>query len=452
MKKITYATLLLLAAIFAIQTGCKKEEPVSGTSNVNELAMARGMHANRINADVAVKWMNAEVQIMRTITGISNLAILRPFAYSGIALYESVVPGMPSYQTLVGQLNELPAMPDVDASLTYNWQSSANASMAKILKLVYPTMGPANIYTVDSLESALNAEYSANSDAETITRSVAFGRGVAQTVFDWSATDGNVHLNDPFPVPTGDGKWVPTPPAYNPAPLGPYWRNLRVMVTGSGNNAQPPAPPAYSAVPGSEFYNMVKQVYDVTQPALPQSRIDQAMYYRDIPGLTSAGHFLNIVKQVVIQENSSLEIAAAAYAISAITLYDASISTWETKFTYNLIRPVSYIQTVLNHPGWNPLLTTPGHPEYASAHASLSSSIAVALASVFGDNTAFTDRSYDYLGFPPRPFTSFTAFGEDAGNSRLYAGIHYQLSIDRSLIQGRTVANNIQNTLVLKKP
>lgn len=443
--------LLLIAAIFTIHTGCKKEDAQSNASSETNLTMARGTHANRVNADVAVKWMNMQLQILRTNTTLSNLAVVRPFAYTGIALYESVLPGMPSYATLVGQLNELPAMPEVAENLTYDWQSSANASQAKILKLMYPAMGVANTTSVDSLENALNTAFSANSNAETIARSVAFGRGVAQTVYDWSVTDGNAHLADPYTVPTGPGLWVPTPPAFGPNPLGPWWRNLRVMVTGSGNNAQPPAPPAYSEVPGSDFYNMVNQVYTVSQ-TLTQAQIDQGMYWRDVPGLTTGGHYLSIVKQVVELEGSNLEIAAAAYAITAITVYDASISAWQAKFTYNLIRPVSYIRTVLGHPTWNPLFNTPGHPEYSAAHASLSSAAAVALASIFGDNTAFTDHSYDYLGFPARPFSSFTAFGEDAGNSRLFGGIHYQLSINRSFVQGRTVGNNILNTLVIKKP
>jgi hypothetical protein len=55
------------------------------------------------------------------------------------------------------------------------------------------------------------------------------------------------------------------------------------------------------------------------------------------------------------------------------------------------------------------------------------------------------------LGFAPRPFNSFQAFGIDAGNSRLYAGIHYQPSIDAGLIQGRKVAQNIINKLKFLK-
>ena len=46
-------------------------------------------------------------------------------------------------------------------------------------------------------------------------------------------------------------------------------------------------------------------------------------------------------------------------------------------------------------------------------------------------------------------FSSLPAIAEDAGNSRLYGGIHYQPSIDTGLIQGRKVTANILRSLGL---
>jgi hypothetical protein len=449
----TTKTMMLLCAASVLTFyfgGCKKDVPEQNQASADASAQRRADHVRMYSSESAQKWMKMEIQIMQTTPGLSNLAIIRPYAYSGIVMYESLLPGMPSYQTLSGQLTGLPAMPSTSGSLNYHWAESMNAAMAKILRLVYPTMSAANIFSVDSLENVLYAGYSLESDVSTIARSHDFGQAVAQIVNDWALTDGNAHLADAYVVPTGAGLWIPTPPAFAPSPAGAYWGNLRQMVNGSGAGAQPPAPPAYSEIPGSDFYNMVQHVYDVSQ-TLTQSQIDQGMYWRDIPGLTTCGHYLSILQQVLQQENSNLETAAYAYALTAIICYDASISTWQTKYTYTLIRPVSYIRSVLGHSSWNPLLTTPNHPEYSSAHASLSSGEAVALTSIFGENHSFTDHSYDYLGFPARSFNSFNAFGEDAGNSRLFAGIHYQNSIDQALIQGRKVAHNIMNTIVLKK-
>jgi len=222
------------------------------------------------------------------------------------------------------------------------------------------------------------------------------------------------------------------------------------MVIGSGNNAQPGVPIAYSTDPKSDFYKMSKEVYDAWV-GLTVAQTDMALYWRDVPGVTTPGHYVSILRQVLEMENSKLDKAAIAYALSGIIVYDAAISNWQTKYQHHLVRPITYIRNVLNQPAWTPLLATPAHPEYSSAHAALSAADAEALTAVFGNNYSFTDHTYDYLGMPSRSFNSFRAFAIDAGNSRLYAGIHYQPSIDAGLIQGRKVAENIINKLKISK-
>ena len=448
----SYPLLGVCAGLFFL-TGCQKEiktkdQPISIQSS------ARREHdhsslTNTYSSDVAIAWMNMQLRLMRTATGIPNVAFTRPYAYSGIALYESVVPGMPSYQSLAAQLNGLSGLPQTTHGLAYHWPSSANAALAYMNKSMFPTTSIANKTAIDSLENALNLQYQGEANAETINRSIAFGKGIAQKVFDWAETDGYLHASDAYTPPTGMGLWVPTPPAFAGAST-PYWGNLRPIVLGSGDNAQPGAPVPYSENPSSDFYKMAKQVYDVSQ-TLTSEQTAMALYWRDIPGVTTPGHYLSILKQVLEIEKSSLDKAAIAYALSAITVNDAGISCWQTKYHYNLVRPVTYIRTVLGHPTWSPLLTTPAHPEYSSAHAVLSAANADVLTELFGEHYSFTDHTYDYLGFAPRSFTSFRAIGIDAGNSRLYAGIHYQPSIDIGLKQGRKIAKNINHRLRFKK-
>jgi hypothetical protein len=451
MKKQLIAVMLLAAATLTIPTGCKKENDfASDHGSANTSYADRGAHAGTYSATVANTWMKLQVRIMATTSGIPNVAFSRHYAYSSIALYESVLPGMPSYQTLVGQLTDLPAMPEITSNLEYHWASSANAALAFIIKHMFPTTSAANIYSIDSLENVFNTQFSSASNAAIITRSVNFGKAVAQIVYDWSLTDGNTHASDPYSPPTGPGLWVPTPPAFAAAST-PYWGNVRRMVSGSGNNADPAAPIAYSEAVGSDFYNIAKQVYDASQ-ALTAEQTAMAIFWRDLPGVSTPGHYLSILEQTLETEHPSLEIAAMAYALCSITVYDAAVSTWQSKYAFNLVRPITYIRNVLGHTTWNSLLTTPAHPEYSSAHASLSAANADALESIFGSNYSFTDHTHDYLGIAPRTFSSFRACGEDAGNSRLYAGIHYQPSIDLGLLQGRTIAQNILHTLILKKP
>ena len=400
-------------------------------------------------SDVAIKWMAMQLTLMRTATGIPNNAFARPFAYSGIALYESVVPGMPGYKSLEGKVNNLSGLPDTEPGRAYHWPSSANAALAFMNKKMFPTTNAANIISIDSLENALNTQYQSMVDAATINRSIAFGKAVAEKIFEWAQADGSLHASDPYTPPVGDGLWVPTAPGFANAST-PYWGNLRTIVPGSGENARPAAPFPYSTVPSSDFYKMVKQVYDVSQTLTPEQTA-MALYWRDVPGVTTPGHYVSILKQVLENDKPMLDKAAVAYALSGITVYDAAISSWQTKYHYNLVRPITYIRNVLGHTTWNSLLGTPPHPEYSSAHAVLSAAAADAFTYLFGKNYNFTDHTYDYLGMAPRSFNSFKAFGEDAGNSRLYAGIHYQPSIDLGLQEGRKVAQNIINKLKVLK-
>lgn len=446
--------LLFIAFIAVVITiSCKKEiqsnEQFAQSPIATNTTQGHLLQANTYSSEVAIKWMNMQLRLMRTATGIPNVAFTRPYAYSGIALYESVVPGMPAYQSIASQLNGLSGLPQTLHGVAYHWASSANAALAFMNKQLFPTTSDANKTSIDSLENALNTQYLGEVDAATISRSVDFGKTVAQKVFDWASTDGYVHVNDPYPVPIGPGLWVPT---VIPVPIGstPYWGNLRVMITGSGDNAQPGAPVPYSEDPSSDFYKMAKQVYDVSQTITPEQTA-MALYWRDIPGVTTPGHYLSILKQVLENENPALDKAALGYALSAITVFDGAISTWQTKYHYNLVRPITYIRNVLGHTTWAPLLTTPAHPEYSSAHAVLSAANADVLTNLFGSNYNFTDHTYDYLGFAPRSFSSFEAIGVDAGNSRLYAGIHYQPSIDIGLVQGRKIAQNIISKLKFLK-
>ena len=444
--------LLTCALTFMISCQKQIENKTGVQTEVQSSANALHGHLTQTNtysSEVVNDWIKMQVRLMRTTSGIPNNAFARHYAYTGITLYEAVEPGMPAYQSIAGQLNGLTGLPQTEPGFAYYWPGSANAALAYINKHIFPTTSDANKAAIDSLENALNTQYNEETDPEILSRSIAFGKTIAQKVFEWAETDGYLHANDPYTAPVGPGLWVPTPSAFANAAT-PYWGNIRTTVPGSSENSQPGAPTPYSEDPSSDFYKMVKEVYDVSQVLTPE-QLAMALFWRDVPGVSSPGHWESILQQVLEKDNSMLDKAAIAYALTGMTLNDAYISCFQTKYQYNLVRPVTYIRTVLAKPAWSPLINTPAHPEYSSAHAVLSSATADAMTSIFGDNYSFTDHTYDYLGMAPRTFNSFRACGEDAGYSRLYAGIHYRPSIVIGFQQGRKVAQNISNKLKFLK-
>lgn len=422
---------LLIVTVFIGVTGCKKTEVI----------INKGPQASSYEGDVLEKWMGMQVRLMTNATGIPNQAFSRPYAYAGITALESLAPGIPSHSTWSKKWNGLTGLPSADRRKHYFYPANVNAAMAAINRLLFPNASSADKMSIDSLENALNQEFLSYKSEAIVETSKQFGKEVATAVFNWSETDGSKNANNAYSPPMGDGLWVATPPAFANAAT-PYWGKNRPVISGSIKNTDVPAPLTYSSVPGSPFYQMVDQVYQ-TFLQLTDAQKAMATFWRDVPGVTSPGHWLKIVQQAVHQSDASLEKAAIAYALTGSAINDALIACWQAKYKYNLVRPITYIRNVFGQTSWLSHLTTPAHPEYPSAHAVLSMAAGKVMEKIFGDIGSFTDHTYDYLGFTPRTYSSFIEIGEEAGNSRLYAGIHYQNSIDAGLAQGKKVAANI---------
>jgi hypothetical protein len=151
---------------------------------------------------------------------------------------------------------------------------------------------------------------------------------------------------------------------------------------------------------------------------------------------------MSIVTQALEQTHSNLGVAAEAYAKAGIAERDASIVCFRSKYTYNLIRPVTYIRKLID-PNWLPFIPTPPHPEYPAAHAFVTGSVMQALTRVLGDNVSITDHTYDFRGWAPRTFTNIFKAGEEAGMSRLYGSIHYLPSINMGLSLAHDIGNRV---------
>jgi len=451
------ARLLLFSLVIFIS--CQKETENKPAPH-EEIQTAPASQCNghlkqtkTFSSEVAQKWVALQVRMLRLPAGpnIYGRNGHRYFLYSGIALYEAVVGGMPAYQSLVGQLKDMPEMPRTEPGKSYYWPASANSALA-FLTRSYFTAAPADQRAaIDSLENALNQEYRSDASvcAGEFERSVSFGKTVAQRIFDWSKTDGSGTVYPTYVPPVGPGLWQPTPPNF-PQADGPYWGLNRPMVVGALDGTWPPAPPAYSTDPNSVYYAMVKEVYDVSQTLTP-AQTAAALYYRDNPGFVSGTHYIYMFHQILRDENPQLDFYALAYAKYSACYYESFRGCWTTKYTYNVERPIRYIREVLNHPGWNPLFNTPGHPDYPSGHSTNAGLFAEVFKTLFGENYSFTLHTYDNLGMAPRHYNSFDEMVTDIANARVYAGIHYTLSCSEGNKQGKKIAQNVLNILKFEK-
>ena len=465
-KKLLMIISVIAVCLFSCQKNIDRPTSPEESASVSRANNENGhlQQTKTFSADVVIRWLNMQLNFLRVPLSqgsTGSQAADRALAYCGIAAYESVVPGMPAYQTLTNQLNDFPEMPSAEAGKAYHWAASANAALAEMNRGLFPMTSPANKDSINILENALQATYANEVDAATLQLSIAFGKAVATSVLKWAAIDGSANVNPPYvPSPSfvGPAFWVqrvvartpPLPPLLVttlpnlPQATNPYASQRRQMVFGSYDGAAPAPPPPYSTDPGSEFYAMVKNVYDKSL-ALTPAQTAMAIYHRDAPGYPGGGTFSAILSQVIQKAECKLDVAALAYAKMGIGAYEALTFTFITKYTYNLVRPITYIRNVMLHTTWNALFNTPGHPEFPAAHATSGGVVATMLTDVFGENFPFTLNHYSYLvpSLPARNYQSFEELGAEMGNSRVFGGIHYQPSVDKGFASSKKVCNNI---------
>lgn len=393
--------------------------------------------ASAYPADVVTSWLNLQLRLTQAAPA-SQPVIARRFAYTGVALYESVVPGLTRYQSLAPQLNGLGALPAAEPNTRYHWPASANAAMAAMSRSLFPAASTAaGKAAIDSLEAANIARYQVEQSAEALARSADFGKKTATAVFEWSKTDGYDNAT-PFVLPVGAGMWVSTPPAFA-APALPNWGKMRPLVSGSDAGTDQAPPLTYSEDPASAYYAQAKEVYDLSQTLTSEQRAI-ALFWPD-----NLWH--GVLSQVLAVEKPGLDKAAVAFAQLGIAMSDACVTLFRAKYRHTTVRPVTYIRAVMKQPTWNTVIATPAHPEYPSGHSVLSAAAAETMTSLFGANYKYTDKPFNLPGVAPRSYNSFEEAAIEAGTSRVYAGIHYRKTCEVSLEQGKRIGRNVAQKL-----
>jgi len=157
-----------------------------------------------------------------------------------------------------------------------------------------------------------------------------------------------------------------------------------------------------------------------------------------------------VAAQLSAARGLSLTENAHLFAVLNVTLADAIIACWDSKYRYTFWRPVTAIRAGAA-PGdpksdWRPLLDsltgTPAHPEYPSAHSTYSGAAAFILADAFGENTAFSFTSEIRPGIT-RSYTSFSEVIGEIADARVFGGIHLKSSCASGNLLGRAVADYV---------
>lgn len=159
----------------------------------------------------------------------------------------------------------------------------------------------------------------------------------------------------------------------------------------------------------AEIYNYVKS------PTREQTRI--VHFWADgVATYTPPGHWDAIAAEDFISKNFSEVRWARNMALLNMSLMDAAIVCWDTKYAYFNPRPSQMDPRIKTTTG------LPNFPSYISGHSTFSAAAAAILGHII-----------------PERATAYEAMAAEASISRMYGGIHYKSDCQVGLVVGKNV-------------
>jgi hypothetical protein len=411
------------------------------------------------SSEAATQWGNMTLQTMTRLAGNTPTYGSRALGFMGLTMYECVVHGSPTHRSMLDQLSGLTKLPLPETGKTYNWVIVMNTGQASMLKNLYDYAGILRLNTIDSLELAILTRESKNSDKAVVDRSVAFGKAIAEALFEWSKTDGGLqgylHNFDPnYVFPTGNSYWFPPIKSQSPSklPLHPYWGKNRTFAP-SNNTLTVPKIIAFDSLKTSAYYQQMDAVYQKSKN-LTQEEKDIAAWWADDPTetFTPPGHSFSLVNMVLKSNPTDLFNASETYARVGMAVSDAFVNCWKTKYTYHGERPSTYIKKYIDS-AWEQFWPEPPFPAFYSGHSVQSAAAATVLESLYGTSFMIIDTSHEGrqdterrgVNYKTRTYKSLMECAQEAGYSRILGGIHTAQDNEMGLSEGKKIGQNINN-------
>jgi hypothetical protein len=274
---------------------------------------------------------------------------------------------------------------------------------------------------------------------------IEFGHSAAAAILALRSNDHSAQAQFDYNAPGAGmpGVWV----RLNNAPaLLPGWGNVTPWVLRSGSQFRPDGPPALDTEQYARDYNEVKHIGALNGSMRTVEQTQIAQFWRASP----TAIWNEVLIQVLSTRDLDLSATARIFALFYLAAADASVACWEAKYVYNFWRPQPAIRSgdldgndfTAGDGTWVPLLATPPHPEYPSAHTTNSNAMAMILKLEFEDPDVPIAVTISGI---TRHWNRFSEAVDEVIDARVYSGIHFRTADRVGARLGRQVARFVSN-------
>ncbi len=336
--------------------------------------------------------------------GIGGPRASRIMALLNVAIYDATITAWDSkYAYNRPRPNLETAIPTPNSPAYPSEHAVAAGAASTVLAYLFPD--DAAMFQIKAEEAGQSRLLAGTDYPSDVTAGLELGQQVAARVIEWAKQDGS-DAKWTGSVPTEPGKWTGKDPI---APLAGTWKT---WVLSSPDQFRPAPRAAYDSEQMRAELEELKTFERTNLTNITSS------YWEYYGGRAVFEFYTNQVSQKLFEHRWDINppVAARAYALQSITLYDIFVSCWDAKYAYWEIRPFQLEPTLTT------VFTTPNHPSYPAAHACLGGAMETILGYLF-----------------PRNVSSFTKIADDESWSRLWAGIHFRSDIE----VGRTLGQQV---------
>ena len=262
-----------------------------------------------------------------------------------------------------------PATPAAGASQ----EAAAAAAAYGVLKGLFPNRAAQYQAAYDDFIAAIPA-----SDAK--TRGIAVGTEVATAIVALRANDGRLTAVT-YSAGTAPGNFRGV------NPVGTFNRFIKPFAVTSLSQFRAPPPPALDSAAYAADFNEVLALGATNSSMRSADQLESARFHTEAPP-----NLLTRNYRAFAMDSRSLAENARGMAMLWVAQADALNTCSESKYLYDFWRPTSAIRladtdgnaATTMDAAWTPVVPTPNHPEYPSAHMCGNSASMAALKAHFG--------------------------------------------------------------------